>query len=287
MNILDGDLAMPVIYDRALSADEIAARYRDQGLTPATGDNVLACWPLAEERGESVADCSGHGRDGRIVNSATWMIGGPSFDGNQVPRFGDYDPAQDPQRGHGLRFASDDLYDCRWQVTHEYAIPKTAKPGLYVGRFRFTIDGQPRMYHATFVVRRAADRAAAPAPRDRRHQHLAGLPRDAVRRSRRRHCIASGIAAASPTARANRPRTACIETIRRACRPIKSACNTPWPNAGPYVLYSAESVGYSHLMRAERFALVWLEQNGYEYDMVGDLDVHRNPQAARRVPQWS
>ena len=70
VNILDGDLAMPVIYDRALSAEEIAARYRDQGLTPATGDGVLACWPLAEERGESVADCSGHGRDGRIVNSA-------------------------------------------------------------------------------------------------------------------------------------------------------------------------------------------------------------------------
>ena len=163
VNILDGDLAMPVIYDRALSADEIAARYRDQGLTPATGDGVLACWPLAEERGDSVADCSGHGRHGRIVNSATWMIGGPSFDGSQVPRFGDYDPARDPQRGHGLRFASDDLYDCRWQVTHEYTIPKTAKPGLYVGRFRFTIDGQPRMYHATFVVKRDAE--LLPRPR--------------------------------------------------------------------------------------------------------------------------
>ena len=113
MNLLDGDLAMPVIYERALSADEIAARYRDQGLTPAVGAGVLACWPLAEERGDHVADCTPHARHGRIINSATWMIGGPSFDGGQVPRFGDYDPSQDPRRGHGLRFASDELYDCR------------------------------------------------------------------------------------------------------------------------------------------------------------------------------
>ena len=66
----------------------------------------------------------------------------------------------------------------------------------------------------------------------------------------------------------------------------KVGVNTPWPNAGPYVLYSAESVGYSHLMRAERFALVWLEQNGYDYDMVGDLDVHRNPNCSTST-RWS
>ena len=51
----------------------------------------------------------------------------------------------------------------------------------------------------------------------------------------------------------------------------------PWPNAGPYVLYSPENVGYSHLMRAERFLHVWLEQSGYDYDMISDLDLHRDP----------
>ena len=44
VNHLQGDLAMPAIYSRALSADEIEARYRDQGHTPAAGDAVLACW---------------------------------------------------------------------------------------------------------------------------------------------------------------------------------------------------------------------------------------------------
>ena len=50
------------------------------------------------------------------------MIGGPGFDAD-VPRFGTYDPAKDPRRGHGLRLASDDLFDCRWKASHEYRLP--------------------------------------------------------------------------------------------------------------------------------------------------------------------
>jgi hypothetical protein len=55
---------------RALSADEIQARYRDQGRTPAAGDTVLACWPTVEKPGNRVADRSAHGRHGRVVGSA-------------------------------------------------------------------------------------------------------------------------------------------------------------------------------------------------------------------------
>src|ERR1043166_2053357 len=41
---LDGDLAMPVIYRRALSKEEVAARFEQKGLTPAKGRDVAACW---------------------------------------------------------------------------------------------------------------------------------------------------------------------------------------------------------------------------------------------------
>ena len=70
VNHLQGDLAMPVIYGRALSDDEIQGRYRDQGRTPAAGDTVLACWPTVEKPGNRVADRSSHGRHGRVVGSA-------------------------------------------------------------------------------------------------------------------------------------------------------------------------------------------------------------------------
>jgi len=276
VNILNGDLAMPVMYARALSADEIAQRYRDQGLTPAAGSHVLACWPLTEERGETVGDCSGHGRDGRIVNLGTWMIGGPSFDGSQIPRFGEYDPARDPRRGHGLRFASDDLYDCRWEVTHEYALPKTAQPGLYVGRFRYTEEGQPRVYHATFVVKREPTAPKAPIlviAATNTWLAYRATPYAITPPTLHNFWGCDGIANS-----AGEPPACCMYRDHQYGLPAyKVGVRTPWPNAGPYVLYSAENVGYSHLMRAERFALVWLEQNGYDYDMVGDLDLQLDP----------
>jgi N,N-dimethylformamidase len=75
------------------------------------------------------------------------------------------------------------------------------------------------------------------------------------------------------------PPAYCMYRNHRAGQPAyKSGVNMPWPNAGPYVLYAQGGSGYSHLTRAERFALVWLEKNGYQYDMVGDLDVHREPE---------
>jgi hypothetical protein len=48
----------------------------------------------------------------------------------------------------------------------------------------------------------------------------------------------------------------------------------PFVGADPYLLYGKE---YSHLLRAERFAQTWLEQSGYEYDVITDLDLHRDP----------
>ena len=57
------------------------------------GLGVLASWPCGEERGDHVADVSTVQRAGRIINHASWQIGGPSFDASNVPRFGEYDPA--------------------------------------------------------------------------------------------------------------------------------------------------------------------------------------------------
>jgi hypothetical protein len=70
VNHLQGDLAMPVVYSRVLSAEEIQARHRDQGRTAAAGDAVLACWPTVERPGNRVADRSSHSRHGRVVGSA-------------------------------------------------------------------------------------------------------------------------------------------------------------------------------------------------------------------------
>jgi hypothetical protein len=105
----------------------------------------------------------GDRRDGQIVNLGTWMIGGPSFDGGSVGRYATgYDPRTDPNREQGLRLASDDLYDCGWEATEVFRVPKNAKSGIYAAWFGFVLEGVPHQYPVTFVVTKAKGAPKAP-----------------------------------------------------------------------------------------------------------------------------
>lgn len=274
----DGDLAMPAIYARALSGAEIRQRFAQKGLVPARGNRVLACWPLDEEKGDRARDVSGHRRHGRIINHATWMIGGPSFDAN-VDRFGDYDPRMDPRRGHGLRLASDDLYDCGWDVTHRYRLPRDAKPGIYAGRLRFRQDGAEHLQHVTFIVRKPRRRRKAPILvlcATNTWRAYSGTPFGKTS-AQLKQVFGTGGTDNSP---GDPPAFNFYRNHAAGQGTYQMGLRMPWPAAGPYVLYGGPT-NYSHLMRADRFAQIWLEQAGYEFDAISDLDLHRDPDQLR------
>ena len=278
---LDGDLAMPAIYSRALSSTEVTARFKAQALEPPSKDGLLACWPFVEENGDTVADVGPEARTGRIINHATWMIGGPSFDASKVGRFDTaYDPAKDPRRGHGLRFATDDLYDCRWRITHQYKIPEDAKSGIYVGRYDYAEGDEALQYHVTFIVRRPKTRPRAPllvlcSSNTWIAYNAVPFPvpfrgRPFVGANGWGNCVAEA------------PAYSMYENHHPGQPTYYMGLNMPWPNSGPTVLYSPPEVGYSHLMRGELFAHRWLDghygdHSGYDYDVVTDLDLHRDP----------
>ena len=271
-HFLDGDIAMPAVYDRPLSAEEAMERFRARALVPPTG-KVVAFWPLDEERGDRVRDAAGS-RHGRIVNRATWMIGGPSFDAAGVPRYGDYDPKADRLRGHGLRFASDELYDCRWDATHSVEIPREATPGVYTGRFRFRRGGKRLRYDVTFLVRRSPDRPKAPMLMlcsSNTWQAYSATP-FAVN-SAEPFWGTAGQANAHPAA----PAYCCYRNHAQGQPTYAIGMKMPWPVAGPEVTFSRDDFGYSHLMRGELFAHRWLEETGYRYDVASDHDLHRDP----------
>ena len=52
--------------------------------------------------------------------------------------------------------------------------------------------------------------------------------------------------------------------------------NVPWPAAGPNKTYIGG--GYSHLLRGERFLHLWLDKHGYDYDVITDHDLDKNPE---------
>lgn len=263
---LDGDVAMPVIYGRALLAGEIAARWTAGAAAPPTAPTdplMLGCWPLSEESGPDVADASACARHGVIVNRGAWMIGGPSFNAAAVGPFDQYDPDNDPLRGHGLRLSASDLYDCAWPVSHSYTIPSECPPGVYVGRIT---HGSGARYDVTFVVRRATNRPVAPVlvlcATNTWHAYNKSLNLFSF------YNVHGG------------PQGGQQPTYFQG---IEMPWSSPFTaggfgNADPYLLYPhATDPDYSHLVRAERFLHVWLEQNGYDYDVVGDRDLHMDP----------
>jgi hypothetical protein len=273
-DLFDGDIAMPVIYSRALNEAEIKERLAQKGLVPAKGRHVLACWPLDEEKGGRVRDASGKRRHGRIINHATWMIGGPSFDAH-VERFGDYDPKHDPHRGHGLRFASDDLYDCSWEITHRYRIPRDAKSAIHVGRLRFQQDGAEQLQHVTFIVRKRRWRRKAPILvlcATNTWRAYSGTPFGKTS-AKLKQVFGTGGTENSP---GDPPAFNFYRNHAAGQGTYQMGLRMPWPVAGPYVLYGGPT-DYSHLMRADRFAHIWLEKEGYEFDVISDLDLHRDP----------
>ena len=272
---LDGDLAMPAIYAQALTPAEIQARFAANALTRPTGPELLACWPLNEERGDRAADSSSHRRGGRIINHGTWMIGGPSFDPN-VPRFGNYDPAHDPRRGHGLRLASDDLFDCRWKTTHAFRLPEHARAGIYCGRIRFQVDGENRLYHTVFIVRKSASRPKAPIAflcSTNSWKAYSATPFCTTWKGLKQTIGNNGLAS-SP----GDPPACCFYRPHHAGQgTYLTGFRLPWPVVGPYTLMGPVEWDYSHLCRQDRFTQVWLEAHGYSYDVISDTDLHLDP----------
>ncbi len=273
---LDADIAMPAIYGRALDEREIVARHHGRGLDAAKGPYLLGCWPLAEEKGEHVADSSGEGRHGRIINLGTWMIGGPSFDAS-LPRFADYEPAADRTRGHGVRLASDDLYDCRWQPTLTVNIPDDARSGIYAGRIRFTHENDPRLYHALFIVTKAPGRTRAPIAflcSTNTWKAYSGTPfADSW------PGVAQSIEHAYVNSPGNPPRYS-FYWMHEACQSTyQMGLRLPWPVAGPYTFHGPLEWRNSHLCHADRLTQVWLEKEGYAYDVLSDLDLHQDARA--------
>ena len=149
------------------------------------------------------------------------------------------------------------------------------RSGLYVGRFHYEVDGRPRHYDVTFIVRKAADRPPARILvlcSTNTWQAYGGTP-FAKNVSGPANWGTGGLENSVPEA----PAYCCYRDHHAGQPTYQLGMRVPWPVAGPEVLYSPPGVGYSHLMRGERFTHLWLDEQGYEYDVISDHDLHRDP----------
>ncbi len=276
---LDGDLAACALYDRPLTPGQISGRFAAKGLGAAAPDGLLAAWAFAEEGGATVRDASAHGRHGQLINHGTWMVGGPSF-GAGVDRFGGYRPEGDANRGHALRLAADDLYDCGWQESVAYTVPATAKPGFYVARVHPGEAAGNDFYDISFVVRRADGQPKArvlvlAATNTWRAYNATPF---AVRPDTLKYSLSTEGGKNNPL---EPPAYSFYRAHAAGQGTYQVGLRMPWPAAGPYVLYGSD---YSHLLRGERYAHLWLEREGIDYDVITDTDLHRTPGIPKEYP---
>lgn len=275
----DGDLASLTVFSQSPSDQAAKKLFASKGLQQVDSLEVKAFWDFSEEAGEWVFDQSKGGINARIINRATWMIGGPSFDAAKVQRLDrSYHPSQDPQRGHGLRLAADDLYDCRWPVAHAVTVPKDSKSGLYCGRFEHTKDGVDYQYNVTFCVRPAKDAKKAPIlvlasaktwyaynvfpfadnlPPGRHDWGRGGLEKRHANHAPAAYCFYKDHSAGQPA--------------------YQVGTRVPIPAADPYRTYRGDDLWGQWVMN-ERLAHLWLDKHGYEYDLVLDIDIDAEPE---------
>jgi len=278
-HFFDGDIACCEVYGRVLSTQQIRKIHRLQGLQTSHEPQPLAFWDFAEEQGWRLHDRTGNGHDGRIVNQGMWMIGGPSFDAASVGKYdAAYDPRRDADRGHALRLASDDLYDCRWPIAHRVRMPKDSPSGFYCGRFEYETDGEPRQHNVTFVVRAAEDAPPPPilvlaatntwraynwyAFADNQPPGRHNWGKDDVSRLTGDHSL---------------PRY-CMYHDHNAGQPTyKVGLNLPCESGDPYRCYRGSDI-WGQWAQNERLAHLWLDRHRYAYEVITDMDLHRTPE---------
>ena len=202
------------------------------------------------------------------------MIGGPSFDATAVPRFGAYDPPGTIGRGHALRLAADDLYDCRWPVAHELPCRPTARSGLYVGRFHYEVDGRAPALRRDLHRPQGGRPPAGPHPRPRPTNTW--KPTGARRSRRTSRARPTGAPEAWTTACPRRPAYCSTATTTPASRRTSSACGALAGRRPRGPLQPPRR----RLQPPDARRAVhppWLDEQGYEYDVISDHDLHRDP----------
>jgi len=276
-HFFDGDVACCAFYGAELSKEQIQKIYRRRGLATIHDPKPLAFWDFSAETGSDLRDATGNGHDGQIVNQGTWMVGGPSFDAGSVNKYDKrYDPRKDPKRGHALRLASDDLYDCRWPIVHRVRIPKNAKSGFYCGRFDYKKNGKSLQHNVTFVVRAKAQVRPAPivvlaATNTWRAYNWYPFTDN---RPAGRHNWGSGEVGRSTTDK-SLP-SYCLYRDHQSGQPTyKVGLNVPCETGDPYRCYRGSDL-WGQWVANERLAHLWLDRHGYQYDVITDMDLHAN-----------
>lgn len=261
----NGRIERPRVYPGILNEQEIAGLSRAAGPSPVEG--AWGDWDLSIGIDtESVTDVSANNRHGETVNLPTRGVGGSNWQG-QTDNW-----QQHPEQYGAMHFHDDDLDDARWRTSFVLVIPEEWPSGCYAARLR----ADDAEFYVPFVVR--------PAP---------GKESD----------VAFLLATATYGAYANLRLRVVFpwnELIHGRLTVLDDTdlLMLRFPEIGSSTYDShtdGSTVVYSSLRRPvtnfrpkgriykfcqDLLLVSWLEQDGYQFDVITDEDVHREGLAA-------
>ena len=253
----NGKIGSARVFDRALTADEAAE-----------SDGALAAWDLSREVASTkIVDASPNGHHGVSVNRPTRGVTGHNWRGAAL-HF-----TEAPETYDAIHFHDDDVADAGWEVSHEITLPKDLRSGVYALRVSaedaedtlpFIVrppKGKPGAKIAVLLptfsyMAYANESLAAPmylpmAPRTDLGLHLkeyAYLDANTLQSTYVHHSDGSGI---------------CFSSLLVPMLSFRPKFRKPL-------------LGAPHQLSADLHLIDWLEAKGFAYDVVTDLDLHRD-----------
>jgi N,N-dimethylformamidase len=117
----NGKLERPMLYDRALSDEEIQALIRGD-----EAPGAAACWDFAREESSSrIIDVGPKALHGRLINTPARAMTGARWSGYEMCF------RHAPDEYGGIQFHQDDIDDCHWPTAFQWTVPNGTRSSVY------------------------------------------------------------------------------------------------------------------------------------------------------------
>lgn len=271
--LYNGKIDRAGLADRALSADEVA-RIARAGEMPEAG--VVAHWDTTAgytDRGvgDTILDVGPHGLHAEGVNRPVRAMTGWNWEGREDSF------RLDPRQYGGVAFHDDALTDCRWTPTLEWTVPEGLRSGVYALRLR--AGGAEE--HIPFFLRAAAPKAPIAVLLSTftylayANEHLAFEAQ-----------IAQAITAHTPIISEHDIEFNKLQEFGLSTYDHHSdgagCCYSSWlrPILNIRPKHRLPAMGFPWALPADLSLIWWLENAGYDYEVLTDHDLHAEGAAA-------
>jgi N,N-dimethylformamidase len=262
----NGKIDRPRLFSRGLGHAEIEALRA--GTAPETIDNLVAAWDFAADiMSSKVTDSGPYKLHGKAINMPMRAVTGYNWTATE------FDFKVAPQQYGAITFHEDDLEDARWAPSFEWTLPDGLRSGLYAARLR----AGDQVDHIPFVVRprrgTATGRAAFLLPtmtylayaNDRMRsfdEHAAGITSRKIEKDPLDLYLAEHPEFAASIYDIHTDHSGYCYSSR--LRPIVSLRPT----------YRSWVTGAPRHLAADLYTIDWLENKGFDYDVLTDEDLH-------------